>query len=410
MTNATGTPLLLAQQTATPLPRATDLPERWLQELIHSHPTCLPMDQIEPGIGRLVPVCMELPLSVGSVDNLFITPEGNLVVAEVKLWGNPEARRKVVAQALEYATAFFKLDYTELETSVMKADFNGAARPESLYSLVDGADSPTESVFADRVTRNLREGRVVVLIVGDEIRPEADALVAGLQAHANFHFTFALVEMAVYSRSGTHAADEFIVMPRTLVKTFDVPRFTIRTEGGSTVVSDAGTDEREARKPSRRSTISSEEYFGAIADRSPEIPQKLKQFLDEVVMIGVRAEYLQSLNLKWDQPEGSPVNLAYIKPSGEIWTDASYWKVDRDLAEDYNSRLAQLFGARSGRAERRKTALQKDGSLATMEPRFTSKTSQITSRTGGGSSRTSSAPSGHVRKAQRASHRQSCGH
>ena len=63
------------------------------------------MDQIEPGIGRLIPVCMELPLSVGPVDNLLVTPEGNVVMVEVKLWSNPEARRKVVAQALDYATA-----------------------------------------------------------------------------------------------------------------------------------------------------------------------------------------------------------------------------------------------------------------------------------------------------------------
>ena len=309
------------------------------------------MDQIEPGIGRLVPVCMELPLRTGSVDNLFITPEGNLVLAEVKLWGNPEARRKVVAQALEYATALFKLDYMELEAAVMKGQFNGATPPESLYSLVDGADAPAERAFADRVTRNLREGRIVVLIVGDEIRPEADEFVAGLQAHANFHFTFALVEMPVYSHGQPDAADEFIVMPQTLVKTVTVPRFTIRTEHGSTVVSDAGTDKREARKPSRRSSISSDEFFDAMVHRSSEIPHKLKQFLDEVATINVRAEYLASLNLKWDQPEGSPVNLGYIRPGGELWTDATYWKVDRDLAEDYNLRLAQLFGGqvRTGR-------------------------------------------------------------
>ena len=311
------------------------------------------MDEIEPGIGSLVPVCMELPLRVGSVDNLFITPEGNLVMAEVKLWANPEARRKVVAQALEYATALFKLDYIELEAAVMKADFDEAERPERLYSLVDGADSPPEGVFADRVTRNLRDGRIVVLIVGDEIRPEADELVAGLQAHANFHFTFALVEMPVY-RSHSDSADEFIVMPRTLVKTVTVPRFTIRTEGGSTTVSDAGTDEREARRPSRRSTISSEEFFEAMKQRSATIPDKLKQFLDEVAAIDVRAEYLASLNLKWDQPEGKPVNLGYIRPSGEVGTRASYWRVDPDLAEDYNLHLARLFGGevRTGRQKK----------------------------------------------------------
>ncbi len=352
MTNATGTPIMVSPRESTPLPRATGWSERRLQELIHGHPTCLPMDQIEPGIGRLVPVCMELPLRVGSVDNLFVTPEGNLVLVEVKLWENPEARRKVVAQALDYATALFRLDYNGLEAAIMKADFNGETAPRSLYSLVDGADSPTESVFADRVARNLREGRVVVLIVGDEIRPSADELVAGLQAHANFHFTFALVEMPVFSRPDS--VDEFIVMPRTLIKTETVPRFTIRTDGASSEISDAGMDAREAAKPSRRSNISSEDFFEVMEQRSREIPDKLKRFLDEAAAIDVRPEYLSSLNLKWDQPEGGPVNLGYIRPSGgDVWTDASYWRVDRDLAEDYNARLAELFEGevRTGRTK-----------------------------------------------------------
>ena len=349
MTNAAGTPIMVSPQGSAQLARVNDWNERRLQQLIFDHPTCLPLDQIESGIGQLLSVCMELPLGIGTADNLFITPEGNLVLAEVKLWGNPEARRKVVAQALEYATALFKLDYTGLETAVMKGDFSGASPPPSLYSLVDCADSPTESVFADRVTRNLREGRIVVLIVGDEIRPAADEFVTGLQAHANFHFTFALVEMPVYSRRDSH--DEFIVTPRTLVKTETVPRFTIRTEGGSTDVIDAGTDEREAARPSRRSSISSEDFFEAMAERSQEIPAKLKQFLDEAACIGVRAEYARSLSLKWDQPEGSPINFGVIPISGEVRTAASYWKVDRDLADEYNECLARLFGGevRTGR-------------------------------------------------------------
>ena len=97
---AIGTPVLVSGQNSIKLERASDLPERWLQELIHRHPNCLPMDQIEPGIGRLIPVCMELRLQVGSIDNLLLTPEGNLIMVGVKLWSNPDARRKVVAQAL----------------------------------------------------------------------------------------------------------------------------------------------------------------------------------------------------------------------------------------------------------------------------------------------------------------------
>ena len=306
------------------------------------------MDEIEPGLGRLVPVCMELPLKNDRrVDNLFITPEGHLVVVEVKLWRNPEAHRRVVAQTLEYATALFKFSYDELEAAVSKADFNGAERPGGLYSLVSGADAPLESAFASRVSRNLREGRIVVLIVGDAIRPAADELVAGLQAHANFHFTFALVEMPVYTLS----TDEYVVMPRTLVKTVDVPRFTVRIEGGSTAVIDGGT---APPKPSRRVSISSEQFFEAMEGRSPDLVERLKPFLDEIADIDVRVEYRASLNLKWDPPEGKPVNLGYIKPDGQIWTDASYWQVDEDLAQDYNERLAQLFGGRVKSGRRKK--------------------------------------------------------
>jgi len=67
-------------------------------------------------------LCRELTLpSAGSLDNLFITREGQLVLVEAKLWRNPEARRKVVAQALDYAAAVFRMSYGELESAVLKA-------------------------------------------------------------------------------------------------------------------------------------------------------------------------------------------------------------------------------------------------------------------------------------------------
>lgn len=349
--NATGTPLLVSGNRCTPLVRASNRDERWLQELIHRNPGCLPMDQVEPGLGRLIPVCLELPLRVGFVDNLMVTPEGNLVIVEVKLWRNPESRRQVVAQALDYATALFELDYARLEAAVAKAEFVGDKKPSRLYDLVDGADALPEKVFVDRVNRNLHEGRIVVLIVGDGIRTDAESLVAGLQAHANFHFTFALVEMPVYARKLSATMEEYVVIPHTLVKTVTVPRFTISTASDSLVVTDAGMDESEANKPSRRSNISSEEFFEAMRARSQDLPKKLKQFLDGIADIDVRAEFLGSLNLKWDQPQGKPVNLGYIRPNGEVWTDASYWQVDDDLAEPYNLALASLFDGklRTGR-------------------------------------------------------------
>ena len=347
MSNATGKPILVSGTDAIELTPAHGRNERWLQELIHRHPRCLPMEQIEPGLGRLVPVCLELPLRVGMVDNLMVTPEGNLVIVEVKLWRNPEARRQVVAQALDYATAMFELDYEGLQSAVGRAEFPGSSQPARLYDLVvDGADALPEALFVDRVNRNLREGRIVILIVGDGIRSDAESLVNGLQSHANFHFTVALVELPVYSRERSEGAEELVVVPHTLLKTVTVPRFTVSAADGHAVVHDAGMDESKAKKPSRRTSISSEDFFEAMQRRGTDVPSKLKAFLDDLDGIGVRADFLASLNLKWDQPDGKPVNMGYVRRSGEICTDASYWQVDNDLAENYNAALARLFGGK----------------------------------------------------------------
>jgi len=51
-------------------------PERWIQELIHGNPEVLPIDEIEPALTPLIPLCLELPTSAGPLDNLMVTPDG----------------------------------------------------------------------------------------------------------------------------------------------------------------------------------------------------------------------------------------------------------------------------------------------------------------------------------------------
>jgi hypothetical protein len=45
---------------------------------------------------------MEVNCGYGSIDNLFLTPTGDIILVETKLWSNAKARREVVAQALDY--------------------------------------------------------------------------------------------------------------------------------------------------------------------------------------------------------------------------------------------------------------------------------------------------------------------
>jgi hypothetical protein len=72
--------------------------ERWLQLLVSRYPNLLPIDQIEPALTPAISICLELPLPSGFVDNLYVTPTGDLVIGETKLFRNPEARREVIGQ------------------------------------------------------------------------------------------------------------------------------------------------------------------------------------------------------------------------------------------------------------------------------------------------------------------------
>jgi hypothetical protein len=64
--------------------------EAWLQNLVHTTPACLPISEIEPGLGRLVPIGREFPTPHGPVDNLLMTPAGDIALVETKLFRNPE--------------------------------------------------------------------------------------------------------------------------------------------------------------------------------------------------------------------------------------------------------------------------------------------------------------------------------
>ena len=167
--------------------------EAWLQNIIHNHPEALPIGQIEPGFGRPVSACRELPVPAGYVDNLLLTSEGNIILVEVKLWRNGEARREVVAQTLDYASCLFEMDYSALETAVGRSETWKGKTPPQLHQLFLGADAPDPTTFIDAVNTNLKAGRILILVVGDGIRTETERLSSYLQSHAGARFTFGLV-------------------------------------------------------------------------------------------------------------------------------------------------------------------------------------------------------------------------
>jgi hypothetical protein len=113
----------------------------------------LSIAQLEPAFGQPIPVAREVPCGHGYIDNLYITPSGDIVMVEAKLWRNGQARREVGTQALDYVSALMSLGYERFQAAVLKSL---SSAPTSLYALV--AQSPEaldEASFIDAVANNL---------------------------------------------------------------------------------------------------------------------------------------------------------------------------------------------------------------------------------------------------------------
>lgn len=95
-----------------------------------------------------------MPTSAGPIDNVLLTANGDIAIVEAKLWRNPVARRKVVAQALDYASCLFELSYEQFEARALKGKFAGQKKPRSLYELfADDQEALDEQSFVDAVRR-----------------------------------------------------------------------------------------------------------------------------------------------------------------------------------------------------------------------------------------------------------------
>jgi hypothetical protein len=314
--------------------------EAWLQQIVHDHPETLPIEQIEPGFGTPVSVCRELPLHAGFADNLLLTPEGNIILVEVKLWRNGEARREVVAQTLDYASCLFEMSYSDLEAAVSKSEtWKDRASPR-LHQLFEKADAPDPATFIDAVNTNLRAGRILILVVGDGIRTEMERLASLLQSHAGARFTFGLIQLAVYQLPDNLGQ---LVVPQTLLKTKLVERGVVLVDDKRTTVLPPPTF---GRLQGGRTTITEEQFYEAMASLDKSVPDKLKAFVLKLQDRGVRTDFRASLNLMLDLSSGSSVNLGYIQRDGAIWTSTVNARkvVPEEIGHAYNEELAAALG------------------------------------------------------------------
>ena len=256
--------------------------EEELEDLLFRYPQSLPIATIDAAYAGAVPICRQLTLPAGYADALYVNQLGRLTLVEFKLWRNPQARREVIGQILDYAKDLASWGYEDLQRQVSLALGKSG---NVLYDLVrQQYPDLNEAEFVDTVTRHLRRGEFLLLIVGDGIQEGAANIVDFVQRYSGLHFNLAMVEASLYR----NAANQLIVQPRVLARTEIVQRFVV---DGSSVMDITPTDVEEQQETHSEQDEQNLRFWRAVlqdfafSDTTVEIPIPVK---DSTLYVKVR--------------------------------------------------------------------------------------------------------------------------
>lgn len=162
-------------------------------------------------------VAREFSTSRGSIDILIINANADIVIIETKLLKNPESHRTVVAQAIDYAKAFYELKAMDVIDRFKK---NKSVDEATLTNLTK------DEVWVASLEKNILSGNFRVVILGDRIHPNVLGMVESIQSAPHMAFTINLVEIDPFILEN----GPLFLCPRVVSKTVEVERSVIRIE------------------------------------------------------------------------------------------------------------------------------------------------------------------------------------
>ena len=151
--------------------------EQTLHDLVEETPQILPL----AGDPRLVMIGKEVLLGNGYADLVAVEPSGRLVVVEMKLSRNAEARRAVGTQILTYAAHLKGLSPETVERDALGRHLRdrGYESIQDAISSNDQEGSFDPATFSEGLTESLTKGHFRLVLVLDEAPQELVTLLGG---------------------------------------------------------------------------------------------------------------------------------------------------------------------------------------------------------------------------------------
>lgn len=174
--------------------------EAALHELVAQAPEMLPL----AGSPRLALLGREVRLGSGRADLLAVEPDGRVVVIEIKLARNAEARRAVVAQVLAYAAFLHGYDGESLAREVLATHLSEAGA-SSIAELVQRTMQEAEfdaERFCAGLDRSVATGAFRLVIVLDSAPNDLVELAGFLGMVTRDRLLVDLVVVSAYEVAG----------------------------------------------------------------------------------------------------------------------------------------------------------------------------------------------------------------
>lgn len=340
-------PIIIKDETISTLEKVSlnskEYNEDWIQDICYRSPNLLPVEEIEPTFAGMIPICRELAIESGSIDLVYVNEYGFVTIGECKLWRNPEARRKVIGQILDYAKDLAKWDYSKFEKECLRAR---RENKKSLFEIIhEFYPEIEEASFIDNLQNNLKKGRFLLTIIGDGIRGNMEELANYIHRNGNLNFTLGLIELPVYKNSTN---EELIVTPRVLARTKEIERIIYRFAENEKEENEIKQQEKTVSK-----SVSEKVFFerlqNSIGIEKSDTFQKFIETLNSEFNINAklgRGKRL-SLNLK---SANDTYNFASIQENGEVWFYGIVNKTeelgDKQIGVEYLKNLAKIVNGK----------------------------------------------------------------
>jgi hypothetical protein len=295
--------------------------ETALQEALKRNPEVIPVADLD--LGEVVVVGRETPLPVGAIDLLLLDAEGRVIIVETKLSRNPELRRQVVAQVLDYGASLWRTAPTlkEFETLVLRYWHSDACEDERVTdatSLRQGAETIFKGLrgeewdydaFEAALAENLANGQHVLLVVASGLM---DRLSRDLLQYINFCLNVPLygVEIDVFETAGRQ-----LIVPRGV-------RYG-----------------PERRQPTpTRGTIDRTTFLAACTPLAATFFERMLNEAGERGMIF----YWGSKGFSVRMPLEPPVTVMYGFPPDEFQIYMGSWPLDTEGQSEFRRRLSEV--------------------------------------------------------------------